>query len=147
MDQTTRAHAVVLASLASGLMRDSEMEAGAAVAQRAVAAARAAGAQDVEARVAITLGSARSYLGPAEAGLGPLRSGLRLALDLDIPATALRGYVNLSDVLELLGRHQEAAQAASEGLDLAVRAGLARTWGSFLDRQSGRIAAPARSVG
>ena len=35
-------------------------------------------------------------------------------------------------MLELLGRHQEAAQAASEGLDLAVRAGLARTWGSFL---------------
>ena len=130
--QTTRVHAVVLASLASGLMRDSEMEAGAAVAKRAVAAARAAGAQDVEAGVAITLGSARSYLGPAEAGLGPLRSGVRLALDLDIPATALRGYVNLSDVLELLGRHQEAAQSASEGLDLAVRAGLARTWGSFL---------------
>jgi len=130
--ETTRAHAVVLASLASGLMRDSDMEAGAAVARRAVAAARAAGAQDIEAGVAITLGSASSYLGSAEAGLGPLRSGLRLALDLDIPATALRGYVNLSDVLELLGRHQEAAQAASEGLDLAVRAGLARTWGSFL---------------
>jgi DNA-binding CsgD family transcriptional regulator/tetratricopeptide (TPR) repeat protein len=130
--QATRVHAVVLASLASGLMRDREMEAGAAVARRAVAAARAAGAQDVEAGVAITLGSARAYLGSAEAGLGPLRSGLQLALDLDIPATALRGYVNLSDVLELLGRHQEAAQAASEGLDLAVRAGLARTWGSFL---------------
>jgi len=130
--QTTRAHAVVLASLASGLMRDSELEAGEAAARRAVTAARAAGAQDVEAGVAITLGSARSYLGPAEAGLGQLRSGLRLALDLDIPATALRGYVNLSDVLELLGRHQEAAQAAAEGLDLAVRAGLARTWGSFL---------------
>ena len=130
--QTTRAHAVVLASLASGLMRDSEMEAGAAMARRAVAAARAAGAQDIKAGVAISLGSARSYLGPAEAGLGSLRSGLRLALDLDIPATALRGYVNLSDVLELLGRHREAAQAASEGLDLAVRAGLARTWGSFL---------------
>jgi DNA-binding CsgD family transcriptional regulator len=130
--QPTRAHAVVLASLASGLMRDSEIEAGAATASRAVAAARAAGAQDVEAGVAISLGSARSYLGSAEAGLGPLRSGVRLALDLDLPVTALRGYVNLSDVLELLGRHQEAAQAASEGLDLAVRAGLARTWGSFL---------------
>jgi DNA-binding CsgD family transcriptional regulator len=130
--QPTRAHAVVLASLASGLMRDSEIEAGAAAASRAVAAARAAGAQDIEAGVAISLGSARSYLGPAEAGLGPLRSGVRLALDLDLPVTALRGYVNLSDVLELLGRHQEAAQAASEGLDLAVRAGLARTWGSFL---------------
>ena len=105
----------MLASLASGLMRDSEMEAGAAVARRAVAAARAAGAQDVEAGVAITLGSARSYLGPAEAGLGPLRSGLRLALDLDIPATALRGYVNLSDVLELLGRHRKPPRPRVKG--------------------------------
>jgi DNA-binding CsgD family transcriptional regulator len=130
--QTSRAHAVVLASLARSLMRSSDMESAAEVARRAVAAADAAGAKDVEADVAITLGSATSYLGPAEAGLGPLRSGVRLALDLDIPMAALRGYINLSDVLELLGRHQEAAHAAGEGLDLAARAGLARTLGTYL---------------
>ena len=133
--QPTRVHAVVLAALAalaSSLKVDTEMEACAEAARRAVAAARAAGAQDLEAQVAITLGYATSYLGSAEAGLGPLRSGVRLALDLDIPVTALRGYINLSDVLGLLGRHQEAAQAASEGLDLAVRAGLTRTSFSFL---------------
>ncbi|HEY3880360.1 MAG TPA: AAA family ATPase [Trebonia sp.] len=130
--QPSRAHAVVLASLAGALLRRADMDGAAETASRAVAAADAAGARDVQAHVAITLGSARSYLGPAEAGLGPLRSGVQLALDLDIPVTALRGYINLSDVLELLGRHAEAAQVASEGLELAVRAGLARTMASYL---------------
>jgi ATP/maltotriose-dependent transcriptional regulator MalT len=130
--QTTRAHAVVLAALASSMTTNTEMEACAEAARRAVATARAAGAQDVEAQSAITLGFATAYLGSAEAGLDSLRSGVRLALDLDIPVTALRGYINLSDALGLLGRHQEAAQVASEGLDLAVRAGLARMSFSFL---------------
>jgi DNA-binding CsgD family transcriptional regulator len=40
--------------------------------------------------------------------------------------------VNLSDVIELLGRHEEAASEAEAGLELAVRAGLSRTLGSFL---------------
>jgi len=123
---------VVLASLAIALMRNSDMGGATEAAERAVAAAHAVGARDVEADVAITLGAASSYQGPAEAGLGPLRSGVRLALDLDFPATALRGYINLSDVLELRGRHAEAAQAAADGLDLAARAGLSRTLGSYL---------------
>ena len=131
-EATSRAHAVVLASLASALMRTSGMEQAAAAAERAVAAARAAGARDIEADVAITLGSASSYLGPSGAGLDPLREGVRLATELDIPVTALRGYVNLSDVLELMGRHAEAAQTAADGLRLAERAGLARTLGSYL---------------
>ncbi len=122
----------MLASLASALMRTSGMEQAAAAAGRAVAAARAAGARDIEADVAITLGSASSYLGPSEAGLGPLQEGVRLAIELDIPVTALRGYVNLSDVLELMGQHAEAAQTAADGLRLAERAGLARTLGSYL---------------
>jgi DNA-binding CsgD family transcriptional regulator len=130
--QTTRAHAVVLGSLARSAMRGLEFESAADLAKRAVAAAEAAGAKDVEADVTITLGSVSSYLGSPEAGIGPLRTGVRLALDLDIPATALRGYINLSDVLELLGRHEEAAQAAEAGIALAKRAGLARTLGSYL---------------
>ena len=130
--QSSRAHAVVLAALAAALLRAGEMADAAEMATRAMAAAQAAGARDMEADAAMTLGSARSYLGPAEAGLGPLRSGVRLALDLDIPVTAMRGYINLSDIQELLGRHTEAAQTASEGLELAERAGMARTLGSYL---------------
>jgi ATP/maltotriose-dependent transcriptional regulator MalT len=130
--QASRVHAVVLAGLARTLTRNFELEEGVQVAKRAVAAAGAAGARDVEADVTITLGLALSYLGPPEAGLGPLRSGVALALELGIPATAVRGYINLSDVLELMGRHQEAARTASEGLELAARAGLSRTLSSYL---------------
>ena len=67
--QPSRVQAVVLATLASTLARSSELEEGAEVAQRAVAAADAAGARDVQADATITLGVAISYLGPAEAGL------------------------------------------------------------------------------
>ena len=130
--QASRARAVVLASLAAALMRGVDMERAAEMAQRAVAAAHTAGARDAQAEAEITLGTTRSYLGQAEAGLDPLRSGVQLALENDLPLTALRGYINLSDVLELVGRHTEAAQAARDGLELAVRAGLARTLGSYL---------------
>ncbi|MGH3294481.1 MAG: ATP-binding protein, partial [Trebonia sp.] len=47
-------------------------------------------------------------------------------------AIALRAYINLSDVLELLGRHAEAAQAAADGIELATRTGMTRTLGSYL---------------
>ena len=132
LDQPSRARAVVLAALASAQMRRSDMTGAAELARRALEAAREVQAGDVEADVAITLGSARAYLGPAEEGLEHLRAGVRLALEADNPPTALRGYVNLSDVLELLGRHQEAAKTAQDGLDLAVRAGMTRTLGSYL---------------
>jgi DNA-binding CsgD family transcriptional regulator len=128
----SRAHAVVLAALANALMRMSEWQEGAQVARRAVAVADAAGAEDVKADVTITLGSAMCYLGPAEAGLEALRTGVALALEFGIPATAVRGYINLSDVLELLGRHRDAALTAGEGLELAARAGLSRSLGPFL---------------
>ena len=130
--QASRAHAVVLATLAGALTRSSELEESVLVARRAVAVADAAGAADVEADATITLGVAMSYLGPAEAGIGPLHSGVALALELGIPATAVRGYINLSDVLELLGRHREAARTAGEGLELAARAGLSRALGAYL---------------
>jgi hypothetical protein len=44
-----------------------------------------------------------------------LRAGLALATGIGAHFTALRAYVNISDVLELLGRHEEAVQAAREG--------------------------------
>ncbi|HEX3490839.1 MAG TPA: AAA family ATPase [Streptosporangiaceae bacterium] len=128
----SRAHAVLLATLAGVLMRGSEMEQASDVARRAVAAARAAGAREAEADASITLGLGMAYLDEPEAALESLRAGVALAQELDIPLTAVRGYVNLSDVVELLGRHQEAASEAGAGLELAVRAGLSRTLGSFL---------------
>jgi ATP/maltotriose-dependent transcriptional regulator MalT len=143
-DEVTRAHAVVLAALATVLLRASDWEAAVGTAQRAVAAARATGARAEEADASISLGLVRSYLDTTEEGPDAVRSGLALALDLNVSMTALRGYVNLSDVLELRGRHTEAAQVAREGLALAGRLGMARALGSFL---TGNLAEPLLRLG
>ena len=128
----TPAHAAVLGTLARSLIHVGNLQAAADTARRAVTAARAAGAKDVEAHAFITLGGASTYLGRGEDGLGFLREGLRLALGIDALATAMTGYSNLSDALEFLGRHEEAAQTAAEGLDLARQAGLLRSEGIYL---------------
>jgi len=131
-DQVTRAHAVVLSSLASSVWRANDMDATMSVAARAVQAAREVGAVQQEAESSITLGSALGYLSTDDAGLDDLRAGLALATSIGAHFTALRAYVNISDVLELHGRHDEAAQAARDGITLADRVGLARSLGAFL---------------
>ena len=131
-DQVTRAHAVVLSSLAMSVWRANDMDATMRLAARAVQAAREVGAVQQEADSSITLGSARGYLSADDAGLDDMRAGLALATDIGAHVIALRAYVNISDVLELLGRHQEAADAAREGMALADRVGLARSLGAFL---------------
>ncbi len=161
-DQVTRTHAVVLAALAGAQLRSDDMAGAEQTARRALEAARAAGAAEAEADAAITLGCATAYLDAAEEGLASLRDGLRIAVALAEQAgqhgqhgrtavadhaalaeqselggsersmVALRGYINLSDVLELLGRHAEAMEVARAGTALATRAGMSRTLGSYL---------------
>jgi ATP/maltotriose-dependent transcriptional regulator MalT len=133
-DQVTRAHAVVLSSLANSVWRANDMDAALSRAARAVPAAREAGAAQQEADSSITLGSVRGYLSPddADAGLDDVRVGLALATGIGAHFTALRAYINISDVLELHGRHEEAAEAARAGVELAGRVGLARSLGAFL---------------
>ncbi|HEX5297182.1 MAG TPA: AAA family ATPase [Streptosporangiaceae bacterium] len=133
-DEVTRVHAVVLASLANSVWRANDMDATMPLATRAVQAAREAGAVQQEADSSITLGSARCYIcaDDADTGLGEIRAGLALATGIGAHFTALRAYINISDVLEMRGRHDEAVQAAREGMALAGRVGLARSMGSFL---------------
>ena len=131
-DKPSQLRAMLLSSLASTLMRVDDIAEAAEVARRAVATARAAGALREEADALITAGGAGLYLGPDDAGLSDLRTGLDLALRGNFPATALRGYINLSDALQLLSRHEEAMDVAAEGHPLAARVGRARTLGSFL---------------
>jgi len=131
-EQATRAQATVLASLARSLMHAADMQRAADMARRAVAAARAAGAKDVEAHALISLGGASAYVGRGEDGLTFTREGLQLALGIDALMIAMAGYVNLSDGLENLGRHEEAARTAAEGLVLARQEGLMRSEGPYL---------------
>jgi DNA-binding CsgD family transcriptional regulator len=131
-DQVTRAHAVVLSSLAACLWRTNDLATTMSMAARAVQVAREVGAAQQEADASITLGMVRIYCDASIEGVDDLRAGLALALDIGAPLGALRGYVNLSDVLEFLGRHDEAVEAARAGIALAGRVGLARSLGAFL---------------
>jgi DNA-binding CsgD family transcriptional regulator len=131
-DQVTRAHAVILSSLAASLWRSNDLATTMRMAARAVQVAREVGAAQQEADASITLGMVRCYRDASIEGLDDLRAGLALALDIGAPLGALRGYVNLSDVLEFLGRHDEAVEAARAGIALAGRVGLARSLGAFL---------------
>ena len=125
------ARSAVLGALANMLMRQGSARTP-EVARTAFAAARAVGSKAQEASALISLGSALGYLVDPVEGQETLREGLRLALDSEDHDTALRGYVNLSDILEGTGAHREAASAAREGVELAGRVGLSRNFGAYL---------------
>ena len=142
-DPPTLARATVLASLANALMRLGE-DRGPEVARLALTAARAVGAREQEAGALLTLGASLSYLEDPREGVAALREGLRLALEADDHETALRGYVNLSDVHESRGSHAEAADTAREGIELAARVGFSRSFGAFL---TGNLVEPLVRLG
>jgi len=124
--------AMVLAALSVGHLRELHPKEAARFAERAVAAARAVDAAQVEADAQITLGSCRMLLGPADEGLAPTRAGFELAVASGDAYTAARGYINLSDACETVGRSAEAAELAEAGIAFARRAGLLRSVGAYL---------------
>jgi DNA-binding CsgD family transcriptional regulator/tetratricopeptide (TPR) repeat protein len=131
-EQTSRAHATVLTALARAQTHVSNQRAGIETARQALAAARAAGSKDVEAEAAVVLGVTSGYLHLNDQDLHFVREGLRIALSIDATMIALSAYVDLSDQLTLVGRYEEAVQAAADGLDLARQAGLTRYNGAYL---------------
>ncbi|MDX6212200.1 MAG: hypothetical protein QOF82_1287, partial [Frankiales bacterium] len=106
--------------------------AGERVAGEAVEAARAAARPDLEADALITLGTLVAYRGDVAAGIAALRRGIEVAEQLANQEILLRGYVNLSDVLELAGDHEEAVALAARGEVVAVESGFSRNFGVFL---------------
>jgi DNA-binding CsgD family transcriptional regulator len=121
------AHAVVLTSLAAHRSLTGDFDGVRSAAEQAVAAARAVGAPAREAVARMFLGIALGYSGDGDAGVRELETGLQLAEDAGDHAMALRGRVNLSDVLDSLGRSHHAADVATGGIELAARVGLTRS--------------------
>jgi DNA-binding CsgD family transcriptional regulator/tetratricopeptide (TPR) repeat protein len=140
----TSTHAIVLASLANSLARIDDMGGAAKAAQHAVTAAVAAANTAAQADALITQGSASAYLGDAPAGLAAMREAITLAEHHDLHDVAVRGYINLSDTLEMLGQHAQAAHTAQAGIALATRIGFARTHGAML---AGNVAEPLIRIG
>jgi DNA-binding CsgD family transcriptional regulator len=124
--------AQVLAALAQLRVHGDDMPGAVRDAERAVAAALAAGDARSAADARVTLGASTVYVGDPERGLAILREGLAGARASTDAFIGVRAYVNLADALGLMGRHEEAVRAAEDGLALAERVGLARTAGSFV---------------
>jgi ATP/maltotriose-dependent transcriptional regulator MalT len=139
-----RVRAVVLASLANSLMRIDDMRGAATTARLAATAAADIGTTAQRADALITLGSCDAYLGDAAGGLTALREGVSLAERHEYHRVALRGYVNLSDTLEMLGRHDEAVTVARTGSALATRIGVAGSMGAMI---TGNLAEPLIRLG
>jgi DNA-binding CsgD family transcriptional regulator len=127
----TEVRAEVLGALANVVMRANDLDGCMRYAELAVAEAREVGATSVEADAAISLGYGLAT-SDHEAGIAALRAGLELALRHEHVYIALRGYVNLSDLFETLGRSRESIAAAQAGIELAQRTAMRRTLGTYL---------------
>jgi DNA-binding CsgD family transcriptional regulator len=138
------ARAIVLGGLAIALGRGGEMEQALVAGEEALAAARAARAPQQEGHVLATLGVVRAYLGDPGRAEEDLRAARDLALRSADHRLAVRAHGNLADVLEHMGRHAEAVEAASSGLEIARQEGLARSLGAYL---SGNLAESLISIG
>jgi DNA-binding CsgD family transcriptional regulator/tetratricopeptide (TPR) repeat protein len=128
----TVARARVLAGLGQALMLRARSAEAIATCEEAIEVAKAAGDPVVEAHALNSLGTALARLDDPEGGLAALWEARRRAAELGAAKDEARACVNLSDLLEDLGRLDEAVAVASEGIEVARAAGLARTFGAFL---------------
>ena len=128
----TVARARVLAGLGQALMLRARFAESIATCQEAIEVARAAGSRVVEGHALNSQGTAMARLDDPEGGLARLWEARRVAAELGAAKDEARACVNLSDLLEDLGRLEEAVAVAMEGIEVARAAGLARTFGAFL---------------
>ncbi|HET7516905.1 MAG TPA: AAA family ATPase, partial [Actinomycetes bacterium] len=130
--EPSAARARVLAGLGQALMLRARFAESIATCQEAIEVARAAGSRVVEAHALNSQGTAMARLDDPEGGLARLWASRRVAAELGSAKDEVRACVNLSDLLEDLGRLEEAVAVAMEGIEVARAAGLARTFGAFL---------------
>jgi DNA-binding CsgD family transcriptional regulator len=122
----------VLAGLGQALMLRARLAEAVATCEEAIQVARAAGSPAVETHALCSLGTALARIEDPDDGLAALERARRLAAELGLAQDEARACVNLSDLLNDLGRMEEAVTAATEGIEVAQAAGLRRTFGVFL---------------
>jgi DNA-binding CsgD family transcriptional regulator/tetratricopeptide (TPR) repeat protein len=147
----TTARARVTASLGQILMILARFEDSVPLCEEALAAARAAGARDVEAHALNTLGQDVAYLGEVDRGLAMLQQSLALAREIGSAEDAARAYVNILDTLKVSARFDDAIGLAQEAFDYSHGHGMtavygigALTYGAWAAYRCGRWAESAR---
>jgi DNA-binding CsgD family transcriptional regulator/tetratricopeptide (TPR) repeat protein len=133
-DEPTQARARVLASMAQYRMLEGVFSEAKRYAQDAVEAARAAGeeARQELLHANCTLAVADAWGEDPEPAVWKLRETRDEAAELGRLDDLFRVYANLTTVLDLLGRREEAIAIAYEGIAEAERAGQATVYGNFL---------------
>jgi tetratricopeptide (TPR) repeat protein len=124
--------AKVLASLARAMLLSEDFVRATEAAERALHVAEAVGAIEQACDARMTISHALAHRGKTETALALQRAGLNDAKRGGFAWTAMRGYVNLSDTLLMLGRFDEVVATADEGGAFAEQSGLSRTAGAFL---------------
>jgi DNA-binding CsgD family transcriptional regulator/tetratricopeptide (TPR) repeat protein len=132
--EPTEARARVLASLAQFRMLEGVFSEAKRYAQEAVevAAAVGEGARQEMLHATCTLAVADAWGEDPEPAVWKLRQVRDEAAELGLLDDLFRVYANLSTVLGLLGRFDEAIAISYEGIAEAERAGLATVYGNFL---------------
>ena len=111
--------AKLLSQLAKRRMLQGRLVEAEECAVEAIAVARAAGHREAESIALNALGTAIGERGETDAGVEHLRESLAIAREEDLPMEAAGAWINISDVLNLAGRTEEALVVAREGLEAA----------------------------
>jgi DNA-binding CsgD family transcriptional regulator/tetratricopeptide (TPR) repeat protein len=126
--------ATVLAALAQVRMLDGTFSEAESLGKEAIAVANAVGpeAHGQMVHATTTLGVSLGWGEDPEAGVALLRQSLKLAEEMGDHDELFRVYANLTTVLDLVGRREEAVEVAYEGVEATRRAGLEAVYGNFL---------------
>lgn len=117
-------HAQVLATAAGWGMLHAPGPESLTAAERAVEFARLVGAEEIELNARLTLGGLMVDSGDIDGGLAEMYAVRDRTLELGLVAEASRSCTNLSSKLESVGRSREAAEVATQGLELSRTHGL-----------------------
>jgi len=126
--------ATVLAALAQVRMLDGTFSEAERLAREAIQVAEACGPDGsaILAHATTTLGVSLGWGDTPESGVSLLVAARTLAAESGDYDELFRVYANLTTVLDLVGRREEAVAVAYEGIEAARRAGLEAAYGNFL---------------
>src|SRR3970282_1997061 len=79
-----------------------------------------------------TLGVIRGWGDDPESGIALLNEARALAAEIGTLDGVFRVVANLTTVLDLMGRREDAVEAAYEGIEAARRAGQEAVYGNFM---------------
>ena len=132
--EASEARARVVAGLAQVRMLDGMFAHAERLARDAIKVARACDppAAIWELHATTTHGVILGWRADPDAAVAVLREAMAMATSLGDMDELFRVYANLTTVLDLAGRHDEAVAVAFEGIDAARSAGLEAVYGNFL---------------